>query len=148
MHLIQPIIIDGTKYCLTENGGRTTLPLNTTLVSFPTDSAVLTNPSEWLFYIGGVASTFEVSFGASCLSEFNLSITNSTTSSDWVVLINIYLNGVLIPEYEDVLYDPLIDGGDIGVTFTDLPCGNLFTITVSQEMGDTEDLLTTIGFSI
>ena len=147
-HLMQPVEIDGIKYCLTENGRRTTLPLNTAFVASPTDLADLTDPAFWVCELVGVVSEFEISFGASCIDGFTLNVSNTTTSSSWVVLISIYADGVIIPGFEDVLYDSLIDGGEIGVSLDDLPCGQVVTVTVIQVDQDEEGVTTTIILSV
>lgn len=129
-HLIQPLEIEGTLYCVMYHGNRATRGVATSIECAPTDAPDVSNPaSPWFVEMNGVATVSEISFGIGCGSEVMMSFeTDGTAVGDYAIIIEAYINGV--PDSSVVITDPFTSGG-MTLDLTDYPCGNLITLVMS-----------------
>lgn len=142
-HLIQPLDVDGTTYCVIYNGNRSTELVNTELVSTPTDLATIETQAElWHMPITGIVSSYEVSFGVGCGSLISFQFEITTSSTDWDVVIDVHINGN--PVAVESLIVRNTDGAGtypLDVDISDVPCGNVISVTVGLRDEDTEDIV-------
>lgn len=127
-HLIQPIDIEGTKYCVNQNGNRTTKGVNTQIV-FPTTvlADVTAAGGPWEVLLSSAEDNAEISFAVGCGSQ--VSVNYVATSAD------IENNDVIIESYIDESGDGGIVVGalnpdDVTVNYdiTNRPCGTIITL--------------------
>ena len=142
--LISPITIDGTAYCNTCEGGRSTKGVLTEDIlfqSFPEiQTAVITNDcSPWQIMTGSISSfqfyepEGEMSFGVSCGTTVTVDLAASATGGDdddaYSIDVDIYRNGALWNTYN--LFSTTganTSETDIEIAVTGGPCGEIITI--------------------
>jgi hypothetical protein len=141
-HIIQPLTVDGTQYCVDQHGNRATQVVNTEIMGSVIDVATIINPAgPWEMQIVGVASLFEVSFGVGCGSYVEMEFTVSTSSSGiWTVDVEVHVNGN--PAAAATL--SLVGGVDLpdtyplNVSISDVPCGSIITVVTNITDEDTD----------
>ena len=141
-HLMLPLEIDGTKYCLTDNGRRTTVGIATEiLTTSPELVDVTVDPWNLLVMpIGDQAAETEISFGVSCATQILLYFEISDTGGDASATIQPYLNGVSYgsPAELDEGDSPI---EDFPINLSDLPCGNVITLLCTVDRMDDSEIL-------
>lgn len=133
--LIQPILIDGTKYCLTQ-GWRTQSFLSGSYASLNTTEG----DNSWkLVQIdgpGGAGITGGVKFGVICVEEINLEIFCDRDHPDEVATVTIKVNGAEVADSPLIFSGPANPGVFETLDITGLtpsPCGNIIEISVVQD---------------
>jgi hypothetical protein len=133
-HLILPIDIQGTKYCVEYHGKRATEGVNTSLESSPTITPEFEFPaSPWPVPLPGETGSAEISFGVGCGSSVTIGVTVTSTDPPHAAGVDVYING----DQDSINYyetDNPSDEGEIIISLDDLPCGNLITLTVYVPM--------------
>ena len=133
-HLMLPILIGSTKYCLTDNGKKTTQGVATTAPEL-----VDLDSSPWILQtldIGETGATSAISFGVSCATQVLLYFEAfEFVASDYVVNITVSVNGVEYGTIEMLQDDP-ISIEDWPVDLSNLPCGNVITISCTTSRTD------------
>ena len=138
-HLIQPLTVAGTKYCVLFNDTRSTEIVNSdTGIGAPTDLATMVEfpGNKWFMTSVGTASTFEVSFGVGCGSAVEFAIfLDPGLAIDWEVIITWHINGNAIEaELLTMVYNEV--DGYVVLSLTDYPCGNIITVVASIAQPD------------
>tara|TARA_R110002167_G_scaffold109980_1_gene280166 strand:+ start:189 stop:695 length:507 start_codon:yes stop_codon:yes gene_type:complete len=153
--LISPITIDGTAYCNTCEGGRSTkgvLTEDILFLNYPEiQTAVITNDcSPWKVMTGSLDDyedyhpEGELSFGVSCGTQvdidFSSSSTGGTGDNDYYSAVLIYVDGVLFTSLNLTQASPT---GTREVTVTGGPCGSIITLyAILQEFFDSDTTTT------
>lgn len=155
-HLISPITIDGTAYCNTCEGGRSTKGVLTEDIlfdSFPEiQTAVVTNDcSPWQLMTGSLGDyqfynpEGEVSFGVSCGTTVNIDFSSSSSGGDednnYYIAVRIYVDGV---DFTTITVYQALPTGSRAVTVTGGACGSIVTMhAVLQDFPGSSDFSTT-----
>lgn len=133
-HLIKPLTIDGSDYCVLYQGTRATEAVNTALLSPPTDLADVSTPQgPWTMALVGLASAFEISFGVGCGSAINLAFDVTTAAAEWYVTIYGHINENGTPAEFVAMSDTTGTTETMTIDVSDIPCGNIITLIVSIE---------------
>jgi hypothetical protein len=137
-HLIQPIEIEAVKYCPTYHGNRATQGVATSLIGTPTVAPDVSTPaSPWTVTNDGIATESEFSFGVACGDTVQVDFDAFGSYIDFLVSINIYVNGVGPVEIKTLTNASPSDSATISLT--DEACGNIitFVVFISADDGDT-----------
>lgn len=138
-HLIQPIEIEGTKYCVNQNGNRTTRGVATEIVLPTTVVADVTAAGgPWLVTLDTFYDNAEISFAVGCGSQ--VTVNYLATSVD------IENNDVIIEAYIDGSGDGgTVVGGanpdDVTVNYdiTNRLCGTIISLAIYRNDFSGED---------
>jgi hypothetical protein len=144
-HLMQPLEIEGTKHCLSDNGRRTTVGVATEILT-SASSLVDVSVDPWQLVelpTGDLAADTEISFGVSCATEILLYFEVSDNGGDGYVVVQPYVNGVAygLPLDMDEGDSPVEDWP---IDISDIPCGNIITIVCSASRTDDDEPLTVL----
>lgn len=140
MHLIQPVSIEGTKYCFTCQGGRITKGVLTDFDLFGANGAFITSdcgPWQLAEVIAGPGLVGEISFGASCVNSVLVKITPHYDPLTVIqeVEVEIRINNTFL---KSVFLGA--DFIDETIDLTPAACGSVVTFQVRSGTADTLDL--------
>lgn len=118
-HLIQPVSIDSTLYCVDEQGNMRTERI------FTGDAYAETEATAVIAFVpGGGYGTMK--FGTSCAGAVTIALTSDGLAVDFVTW-EVHLNGVLVDS-------GTVSGAEVDVsvpvTMTPSPCGNVIEVVV------------------
>jgi len=142
-HLIQPIEIDGTEYCLTCQGNLVTKGVATDIFNNvgPNGAIITTDCGGWQLakVFAGPGLNGEISFGATCLSTVTIKLTSNGSGGSGSDDYSTYINGVLVGANSGSLAE---DGTSTEVvSLVDSPCGSVITVIIlNQGSATTVDL--------
>lgn len=133
-HLIQPVEIEGSLYCMTQHGVRTTIGLDTNIIVFPTVPALdlTTNPgSPWDTYIPGFGAS-EISFGVGCGDTVEITIDTVGEPTDpgypvYGMVMDVHINGNTVAQSSNP-FTNTSPSGTVSISLTDEACGNVVTL--------------------
>tara|TARA_R110000822_G_scaffold72101_1_gene173600 strand:+ start:943 stop:1452 length:510 start_codon:yes stop_codon:yes gene_type:complete len=154
--LISPITIDGTAYCNTCEGGRSTKGVLTEDILFTSSpeiqTAVITNDcSPWQLMTGSLDDyesynpEGEISFGVSCGTTVNIDFSSSSSGGTgdnkyWVAVL-IHVDGV---NFTTITVYQASPTGSRAVTVTGGACGSIVTMhAILQDFPGSSDFSTT-----
>lgn len=129
-HLIQPLDIEGTLYCVMYHGGRATRGVATSIQSTPTAAPDVTDAdSPWIAHPNSTITSTEITFGIGCGNELALSFdTAGTGNGNHTIVIDVYVNGGSVSSTSIPAFSTT---GTATIGLTDYPCGNLITLVIT-----------------
>lgn len=142
-HLIQPIDIEGVKYCLTCQSNRITQGVATDLDFFGANGAIISSncgPWQLAEVLAGPGLVGEISLGVSCVESVTFLITPfyDPLAPITEVEVEVRINNVF-----DSSFSIGSDPSEVTITVSPGACGAVITFQVRSGTADTVDLAVT-----
>jgi hypothetical protein len=137
-HLIQPILIDGTRYCVSYHGNRATRGVLTAFYASANTAELANGPGgtedlagPWVLIFGSSSTATvwegEISFGVGCGSQITVQLSNAGEEG---VAVFAYLNNAGAPIASETLE---VETKNMVIDITDAPCGSIITLYAFNE---------------